>query len=246
MKPLLQEIFETGVVRDASGKEYKLHAAVSADTGATLANAIKSCRPKISVEIGLAQGISSLFICDALTEVGANKHYIIDPNQSAEWHNIGLSHLQASGYGSLIELREEMSHNALPKLMREDVKIDFAFIDGWHVFDQVIVDFFYIDKMLNVGGVIAFDDSVWPSVQKALRYILRNRNYVPIGNSKSTPSRYQNLARKMRPVSRHLTAVLKPEFTEPGGSLGIAEGSGCIVLKKIGNDNREITYHRDF
>jgi len=34
------------------------------------------------------------------------------------------------------------------------VTVDFAFIDGNHVFEYVLVDFFLIDKLLRPGGAI--------------------------------------------------------------------------------------------
>ena len=46
--------------------------------------------------------------------------------------------------------------------------------DGMHTFDYVFIDFFYIDKMLNVGGVAVFDDTHFPSTRKVCRFILRN------------------------------------------------------------------------
>jgi len=36
------------------------------------------------------------------------------------------------------------------------VKIDFAFVDGWHTFDYTLIDFFYIDKILRSGGLVSF------------------------------------------------------------------------------------------
>lgn len=33
------------------------------------------------------------------------------------------------------------------------------------------------DQMLDVGGVLAFDDIGYPPVQKAILYFLANRNY---------------------------------------------------------------------
>jgi hypothetical protein len=40
------------------------------------------------------------------------------------------------------------SDEVLPRLCAQHERFDFAFIDGNHRFDYVLVDFFYIDKLL--------------------------------------------------------------------------------------------------
>ena len=52
-----------------------------------------------------------------------------------------------------------------------------AFVDGWHTFDYTLIDFFYIDQILKVGGIIAFHDMYGLSKQKVLKYILTHRKY---------------------------------------------------------------------
>src|SRR5215813_8547482 len=54
---------------------------ISAEEGRFLQELIRAKRPSKSIEIGCAYGISSLFICEALREVGAKSHTIIDPYQ---------------------------------------------------------------------------------------------------------------------------------------------------------------------
>jgi hypothetical protein len=179
--------------------------------------------------------------------VGARKHYVIDPNQSSEWRGIGLENLRRAGYGALVELREKMSHVALPELLSEGVELDFAFIDGWHVFDQVIVDFFFIDKLLKVGAELAFDDANWPSVRKVLRYVVTNRRYSVVECVAAPRSRKDKLTRLLRPLTRGLLGrPLKPEIAHPDGLLGLLPGSQCIVLRKEARDDRAINDHWTF
>jgi hypothetical protein len=68
----------------------------------------------------------------------------------------------------MIELHEAPSFQVLPKLQADGLRIDFAFIDGCHTFDYAMVDFFYIDKMLRVGGVVVFDDEYYPGYSKSM------------------------------------------------------------------------------
>ncbi len=57
---------------------------------------IREQKPKVSIEVGLANGVSALFLCEALTEVEASKHYVIDPNQSSQWNSIGIQNLECA------------------------------------------------------------------------------------------------------------------------------------------------------
>ena len=57
---------------------------------------------------------------------------------------------------------------ALPQLVGDRQTIQFAYIDGWHTFDYTLLDFFYVDKMLDPGGVVAFNDCALPSVRRVI------------------------------------------------------------------------------
>jgi predicted O-methyltransferase YrrM len=71
--------------------------------------------------------------------------------------------LRRAGFEDLITFYPEPSYRCLPRLEASQETFDFAFVDGMHTFDYVFTDFFYIDKMLPVGGVIVFDDVYYPS-----------------------------------------------------------------------------------
>ena len=59
----------------------------------------------------------------------------------------------------------------MPRFLAQGLCFDFAFVDGLHRFDQMALEFFYINRMLDVGGIVIFDDMQLPSVQKILSYI---------------------------------------------------------------------------
>lgn len=243
---VLLEIIETRVASNALGKKRRLsELPISHEIGELLVDLIRKERPKVTLEIGLAFGISALYICSALSEIGGKRHYIIDPNQSTEWDNMGADALSRAGHSKLIEIREQCSHVALPQLLAENIRIDFAFIDGWHVFDQVMLDFFYTDKLLRDGGVICFDDASWPSVRKALRYIVTNHHYAPVASVSSPYSKKELLARICAPISRAV-GICKEELVTLDSKLGLSPGSKCVALRKIASDTREITFHRNF
>lgn len=246
MNEVLRDIVATGKVRRPDGALLDNTVGIPPDEGALLTRLLRELKPRISLEVGLAYGTSALYICDALAEVGAKKHYIIDPNQSTEWQSIGIENLRRAGHGSLVELRERNSLEVLPQLVAEGVQLDFAFHDGWHVFDHTLADFVFIDRMLRVGGLLAFDDTTWPSMRKVLRYLVTNRAYTVVECLAAPHSRRDGLARMLQPLTRPLSGWFKPEISQPDGSLQLLPGSRCVVLRKEADDRREITDHRAF
>jgi len=138
-------------------------------------------RPKIMLEIGMADGAATLAILSALSQLDGERLLIsIDPNQSTQWHNAGVNNVKANGFSSLQRLIEEPDYLALPDLVRKQVAVDAAYVDGWHTFDYVLLDFFYVDKLLAVGGIVGFNDSGWRAIRRALRFVATHRKYTEI------------------------------------------------------------------
>ena len=92
---------------------------------------------------------------------------IVDPDESTAWCGVGVSNLDRAGI-DFYELREEPSEIALPQLLKEGAEFDLAFIDGWHTFDQTLIDMYYANRLVKVGGYIIIDDADWISVSKAI------------------------------------------------------------------------------
>jgi predicted O-methyltransferase YrrM len=248
MLPLLEEILRKGEVRSAEGTPIKLHSAITAAEGAFLQQLIAQKRPEVSLEIGLAFGVSALFICEGLSKAGGKRHIVIDPSQESGWHGIGLRHLREAGFEPLIEFYQQESQSALPNLVAEGVRIDFAFIDGWHTFDHVLVDFFYIDRLLRVGGVVAFDDASWPAIHRVCRYIATNRQYRfcgEVGGRKSKRLAEHMLCWLSR-RSATVRRIVRSKFSEPDDGLGFSRDSDLIAFEKISDDTRSWDFDRDF
>lgn len=129
-----------------------------------------------TLEIGLAYGCSTAYIISATQSL----HYAIDPFQS-EWNNLGLKNLQSLGFDHLLNLEEDYAHNVLPKLIKENKKFDFIFIDGDHKFDSVFIDFYFSDLLLNHDGYILLHDYWMPSIKMCVSWINNNKeDYKPI------------------------------------------------------------------
>ena len=175
---VLSGIVRTGRTVLATGEEVQANSYIDPSCGALLQEVIKTIRPKVGVEIGLAFGISTLYILEAFSQNGGEKLIGMDPAQhDNHWRGGGLHNINRAGYAGLYEFHEKTSQQFLPELVARGQKIDFAFIDGWHTFDHVLIDFFYIDQMLRVGGIVVFDDVGYPSIKRACDFVVTNRDY---------------------------------------------------------------------
>jgi predicted O-methyltransferase YrrM len=179
--PLLREIVASRRVLDAAGNPLRLHSNISRIEANALYETVKRRKPETVLEIGMAFGVSSLAILAALNEVGTGVLISIDPNQTAgEWNGAGIANVRRSGLSHRHTLIEKPDYLALPELLSAGTHVDAAYIDGRHTFEYVLLDFFYIDKMLAVRGVVGFNDAGWRSVHKVLRFLRRHRRYAEV------------------------------------------------------------------
>jgi predicted O-methyltransferase YrrM len=178
MNQVLESIVKTGRTVLPTGDDVEATSYIDEYCGSLLQNIITTTRPEVGVEVGLAFGISALYILDAFQEIGGQKLIGIDPAQHDQyWRGGGLYNIRRAGYESLYEFYESTSQQILPALVGKGQRIQFAFIDGWHTFDHTLVDFFYIDQMLDVGSVVVFDDVAYPSIRRVCDFVLTNRDY---------------------------------------------------------------------
>lgn len=187
---------------DARGVFTELHSSVTDLEVGYLRDLIAQCRPSRTLEVGCAQGVSSLAICEC---IGPDAHHtIIDAFQSTEWKGHGLHNLGAAGFSNF-RLIEQRSEFVLPALCAEGAMFDLVFVDGWHTLDHVMVEFFYIDRMLPVGGVVAFDDTSLTGLNRLMRYITRYPNYLCLG---SRGDLRPTAARRMLNVLRSIVGAI--------------------------------------
>jgi predicted O-methyltransferase YrrM len=178
---ILREMLESRTTQTPAGERVPLDSNIPELYAQALYQSVLILRPAISVEIGMANGVSTLAILSALRDIGAGGKLIsIDPNQSTEWRSCGLAAVVRAGFADRHELIEEVDYLALPRLLASKTAIDFAYIDGWHTFDYALLDWWYIDKMLGVKGVVAFNDCEMPAVEKVIQFVLTHRKYVEL------------------------------------------------------------------
>lgn len=177
MNRLLEEIYATGLVTDEQGHIHKLHSGISKVHAEGLYRLVRERKPATVVEVGMAYGLSTLAILQALEDAGGGSLISIDPYQRTDWHGVGLTNVRRAQLSARHTLIEEPSYLALPELLRRKTAADFAYVDGWHTFDYVLVDFFYLDKLLNVGGVIGFNDCGLWAIDRVISFIRTHRHY---------------------------------------------------------------------
>ena len=141
-----------------------------------LANVVDKMAPENSLEIGLASASTTITIMAA--KQGRGMHEAFDPGQTKDYDNLGTKRIARAGLTEAFKLTESFSYIGLPALLASSPKrYDFAFIDSNHMFDHTLIEWFYIDKLLNIGGVVGFDDVIWPMVHAAVNFVEANCAY---------------------------------------------------------------------
>jgi predicted O-methyltransferase YrrM len=178
MNETIERIWASGRAEDAAGVSYpNIGSSISREGGRLLYDVVRALRPLRTLEIGMAYGLSTLHICQALHDNECGDHTVVDPLERRSYHGVGLANIERAGLSRLLRYIEEPSDEALPRLHFAGERFDFAFIDGNHRFDHALVDLFYIDKMLPNGAHVAVDDLAIAPVRKAVAYMLRNAPY---------------------------------------------------------------------
>lgn len=176
--PVLRDMLETGVVTTADGATRPLHSGIHLEFAERLYHTVLEQRPSCAVEIGMASGVSSLAILTALEQSGGDGRLIsVDPFQSSHWGGAGFAAVRRAGLEHRHQLIEQPDYAALPVLLANGRVIDFAYIDGAHTFEYAFLDFWYLDRMLRVGGVVGFNDCAWRAVDKVIRFVKTHRRY---------------------------------------------------------------------
>ncbi|HAX77403.1 MAG TPA: hypothetical protein DCY88_16605 [Cyanobacteria bacterium UBA11372] len=238
MNQLLDHIYNTGYVEDGDGNLINpFPTATPRETGTILYEIIGEYNLEKTMEIGMAYGLSALFICQAHQDRGVGNHTAIDPNQSTLWKSIGLLNIKRAGLSERLRFFENYSDEVLPQLVKTGESFDFAFIDGSHLFDYALLDFFYIDKLLTPGGYVVFDDLWMPAVRKVISFVLRNRSYELV---KIKPK-----ANWVKRLARVIYRLLQNPLDIYSLKIKFIPENICL-LKKVCKDSRNWNFHRSF
>ncbi|HXU37551.1 MAG TPA: class I SAM-dependent methyltransferase [Blastocatellia bacterium] len=223
---ILERLIRDRETYDAKGNRLEVTGTISLPEAQYIRDLIVENNFRTCVETGVAYGASTVAICSALAAVedkGADvKHYGVDPCQFEIYGGAAMAVLRECGLERCFELCEGPGHLMLPKLIERGVTIDFAFIDGMHTFDYTMIDLFFCDKLLRVGGILCVHDMNMPSKKKAVSYLMKYRKYARVKSLR-------------RPFRERVGSALKEALNfAPGQSLSyLTTVEPMLVLKKV-------------
>ena len=201
---LIDRIYATGKVEAADGSLRDAFPEALPEAHARdIARLVRDMRLVRTLETGMAYGLSTLAICGVHEERNEGEHVAIDPHQSSDWQGIGTLNLERAGLAHRARVIEARSDEALPRLRDEGLRIDFALIDGLHLFDAALVDFFHADRMLDPGGVVVFHDTWMPAISQAAEFVRTNRAYEALEMADPAMAALRKLAEDDRPWDFH-------------------------------------------
>ena len=154
---------------------------ISIAEGMTLFSLCVADRVASTLEVGLAYGFSTAFLLAALEATGGGVHTAIDPFQLTDWHGIGITRAaELTGTSAVLtpgsfRWIEARSGPALIDLERAGSIFGLTFIDGYHRFDDVLVDFTLSARMCPPGGLIVLHDMWLHSVTAVASFIRHDR-----------------------------------------------------------------------
>lgn len=248
--PVVEAVLATRRVRLADGTEVEANSYVPRDSCELLYDMVRDTGATQGVEVGMAYAVSTVCLADALrTNAGdAAHHVVIDPAQTSGWGGGGIAQVQRAGLANVVELIEKPSHVALPALLERNYRTRIAFIDGWHTFDHTLIDFFYVDCLLETGGVVVFDDVGYPAINAVVRFILANRAYelvrvLEYHDPSSTSLRARRaIKRLLRPLAR-----TDRDPSPPHDRLfRRIERAHTAALRKLSDDTRRFDHFERF
>ena len=166
---------------DGVAREIDSTTRISGEEGLALFALAVADGTSATLEVGLAYGFSAVYLLAALAANGGGGHVAIDPYQDSDWHGIGLTtadrlvaETPVLGAGAF-QLIAAHSHTALCDLERSGSSFGLTFIDGYHRFDDVLVDFTVAARMCPLGGVIVLHDMWLDSVMAVASFVRTNR-----------------------------------------------------------------------
>lgn len=154
---------------------------ISAEEGMALYRLVIDTQAHATLEVGLAFGFSTAYLLAGLERNGGGTHTAIDPYQDTDWHGVGLTtaaRLVAESEvlaDDAFRLLPDRSERALVDLARSGSRFDVTFIDGYHRFDDVLVDFTLAAMICPIGAVIVMHDMWLDSIATVASFLRANR-----------------------------------------------------------------------
>ena len=117
-----------------------------------------------------------------------------------------------------------------------------VFIDGMHTFDHTMLDLFYANRLIRVGGYIVIDDSNFWSVSRAVSYILNYPAYRLWAQTQVVSLKGRIAEFVARILPKAIGSLFLPKIIYEL----IYRNPKMVVLKKVANDERKSKWFKDF
>jgi hypothetical protein len=145
---------------------------------------VRVLKPEIVIETGVAAGISSAFILQALEDNDKGKLYSIDlPNYTSPNEYTFIPDGRQPGYAvpaylfDRWQLRLGTSKDLLPDLLAEVGKVDIFLHDSDHSYENMLFEFVTAWGYLSGNGLLLSHDISWNA---AFKHFAREKNRKPI------------------------------------------------------------------
>jgi predicted O-methyltransferase YrrM len=190
--PVLAHLVRSRKVVGKNGKVFEQLAALSSRNNLlTLRHMMLRLNPERTLEIGLGLGGSALMFATTHRDLNHSpcaQHTAVDPFQKTLWDSCGLMALEHAGLEQYVDFRQVLSSLELPRMIEAGERFDLVYVDGSHLFEDMFVDAYFVMRLLQPGGIVAFDDSTNPHVAKVIGFI---RNCLVSGLEEFDLSKYR-------------------------------------------------------
>jgi predicted O-methyltransferase YrrM len=176
----INEVYRTKVMFSAPERIVTLSmSSIYPEEGRALWYLTDKLKPSTVIEVGFGFGTSAAFFLAGVAPYDG-RLISIDSLLSTWTEGEGQTYiekLKLSPYHTLIEERSDIVLPTFITLKKLSAPLKLSFIDGSHFFEDKLLDFVFLDRMTEIGGVIAFDDAHAPSVRTLASFIAYNYPY---------------------------------------------------------------------
>lgn len=132
-------------------------------------------RPAVGLEIGTFEGDSAEWMCENIFTHPDSRYHCVDPFTGSVEHHIAakagnfptdITKLEQTAREKLarfpnVTIHKGYSQEVLPRLISTGIRFDSIYIDGDHSSRSAMRDGVMAFELLNVRGIMFFDDYEW-------------------------------------------------------------------------------------